>query len=550
MPKLARQVGSVHRTRRAAWRAPLTVASLALALSTACKDYLTGVGKDQDPNHVSTLSDPGPLYLSVQTAQAVQFEGGLGRIAAMYVQQVAGAARQQQAIDLYQSQPTDIDSYFSSVYAAGGLVDARAVEDLAKARGDSTTSGIAKVYEALIIGTATAFWGDIPYSQANQPNTTPALDPQAQVYSEVQAKLDTAITFLSKTGRTNVGPTQFELVYAGADPATLRSLYTQVAYTLKARYYMHLAERDATNYARAHAAALNGISTTANDMNWFNASNATSQNIFFQFQGQRGDLGPATAIIDLMGSRITAGVDTPDRLKFYFLDYCRSIGATGIDQNNPANYAGYRPAGDPNLPGGAGAPAGAKCGDGSSATGAYSDFNFINGQGNGTQTRPGFRSPAVTFAENQLILAETSFQLAGGGAGGIGAAQPFLDAVRMNQVYGADQNGPITFPAQTLIPATLQNIMEEKYIDLFLNPESWNDFKRTCLPFLAPAPADPAAATPGTQFVRRLPYGLNEISTNPNIAAAAANFSPFTPMFEDPNPCPPLNYTTSTPRAF
>jgi hypothetical protein len=92
--------------------------------------------------------------------------------------------------------------------------------------------------------------------------------------------------------------------------------------------------------------------------------------------------------------------------------------------------------------------------------------------------------------------------------------------------------------------------MEEKYIDLFLIPESWNDFKRTCLPFIAPAPADPAAATPGTQYVRRLPYGLNEISTNPNIAAAATNFSPFTPMYEDPNPCPPLNYTTSTPRAY
>lgn len=369
MPILAKQIRSVHAFRRPVMRAvPLAATALAVALSTGCKDYLTGLGKDQDPNHVTTLSDPGPLYLSVQTAQAVQFEGGLGRMAAMYVQQIAGPGRQQQGVDTYQSQPTDVDSYFGSVYAAGGLVDVRAIQELAKTRGDSTMGGIAKVYEALIIGTATSFWGDIPYRQANQPNTTPALDPQLQVYADVQAKLDTAITFLSKTGRTNAGPGQFELVYGGAGAAALRSLYTRVAYTLKARYYMHLAERDAANHARARTAALNGISSTAGDMNWFNASNATSQNIFYQFQGQRTDLGPSTAMINLMGSRISAGMDTPDRMKFYFLDYCRSIGAAGLDRNNPASYRGYRPGGNPNLPGGAGAPAGAKCPDGGDAS--------------------------------------------------------------------------------------------------------------------------------------------------------------------------------------
>ena len=30
--------------------------------------------------------------------------------------------------------------------------------------------------------------------------------------------------------------------------------------------------------------------------------------------------------------------------------------------------------------------------------------------------------------------------------------------------------------------------MEEKYVTLFLNIEAWNDYKRTCLPALAPAP--------------------------------------------------------------
>jgi hypothetical protein len=525
------------------------VGVLTLAATIACSDFLTGPGKDQDPNNVNNLTDPGPLYLSVQTAQAVQFEGGLARIAGLYTQQIAGPARQQIAVDLYQSQPTDVDPYFSSVYTAGGLVDARRVQELALARGDSTTAGIAKVYEALIVGTATSFWGDLPYSQAIQSNATPAFDTQQQIYTGLQQTLDQAITFLSRTGRTNVGPGNFDLIY-GATAGGLRSLYTQVAHTLKARYYLHLAERDPAMYARARTEALLGISDPANDMNWYNSSNATSQNIFYQFQGQRSDLGPGAAMVNLMKSRVARGVDTPDRLALYFVDYCSAQGAPAISATDPNSYYGYRPGGDAALPGGEGAPAGSKCGTGD-ASGSYSDFNVLNGVGTGTQTIPGFRSPAVTYAENQLILAEASYQVAGGGAAGTAAAQPYLDAARTNQAYGASANGAITLPAQPsgplAYPATLQNIMEEKYIDLFLNPEVWSDFKRTCLPYLAPAPDKPDAPAPGTQFVRRVPYGLNEINTNPNVPTG---LTPFTPNYDDPNACPALNYTSSTPRAY
>jgi hypothetical protein len=547
MPILTKPlVGARGAGRPRAHALACAVGTLALAATVACNDFLTGPGKDQDPNNVGNLTDPGPLYLSVQTGQAVQFEGGLARIAGMYTQQIAGPARQQIAVDLYESQPTDVDAYFSGVYAAGGLVDARRVQELAQVRGDSTTAGIGKVYEALIIGTATSFWGDIPYSQANQPNVPAVFDPQQQVYDQVQKKLDTAITFLSRTGRTNVGPGNFDLIYGGS-ATDLRSLYTGVAHTLKARYYMHLAERDPTMYARARTEALLGISNPAKDMNWYNASGATSQNVFFQFQGQRGDLGPGAAMVNLMKSRVASGTDTPDRLAFYFVDYCSAQGATAISATNPNSYFGYRPGGNALLSGGQGAPAGAKCGT-QNAAGSYSDFNVLNGSGTGTQTIPGFRSPAVTYAENELILAEASYQLAGGGAAGIAAAQPFLDAVRRNQAYGT-----VAFPTQpsgpAAYPATLQNIMEEKYIDLFLNPEAWSDFRRTCLPYLAPAPDRPDAPAPGTQFVRRVPYGLNEFNTNPNTPSATS-VTPFTPTYDDPNACPALNYTTSVPRAY
>ena len=66
----------------------------ALAIGTAgCSDFLSGPGIDQDPNNITKLTRPGPLYIGIQALQSVQFEGQLARNAAEYVQQVAGISR-------------------------------------------------------------------------------------------------------------------------------------------------------------------------------------------------------------------------------------------------------------------------------------------------------------------------------------------------------------------------------------------------------------------------------------------------------------------------
>jgi hypothetical protein len=514
-------------------RLKLRLAALAAGavavIGTACNDFLSGPGIDQDPNNVTALEDPNPLYLGLQTAQAVQFEGQLSRLAAMYTQQIAGVARQFQGYDIYGSQPTDLDPYWQAVYTGGGLLDARRIQRIAIARGDSTYAGVAKVWEALIMGMATSFWGDMPYREALQyaqgvdPTTVKAkYDPQRQVYADVQAQLDTAILFLSKTGGTNIGPTgagrNAELVYSGRTPAQIRTVYTQVARTLKARFFLHLAELDPSNYARAAAEARQGISSPTNDFNFYHSTATVSQNVHYQFYGTRGDVLPGAAIINLMKSRIKSGKDVnTDRLAFYFYD----VDYEGVE--DPDQYFGYRPAANPNLPGG--------------DESAFSDLNFV-------QTYSDFRQPMITFAEAKLIVAEACVQP---GSGCTGEAQAALDAVRQNQVYGALSDGPVTFRAQPSVPATLQNIMEQKYIDLFLNPEVWNDYKRTCLPYLAPAPSSIAGAQPGQAIPGRVPYGLSEFSTNaanvPQASATGRNAN-------DPTACPRLTYGSGTPRPY
>jgi hypothetical protein len=93
--------------------------------------------------------------------------------------------------------------------------------------------------------------------------------------------------------------------------------------------------------------------------------------------------------------------------------------------------------------------------------------------------------------------------------------------------------------------ASLQNIIEEKYVTLFLNPEVGNDWKRTCLPSFAPAPG--TAGIPG-----RLPYGLTEINANPNVPSTSSTGVAITSVSLNPNQptaCPGLNYTNSSPLA-
>lgn len=513
----------------------------ALALGTAgCNDFLSGPGVDEDPNNITRLTRPGPLYIAIQALQSVQFEGQLARNAAEYVQQIAGNSRQQIGYDLYQMDPITIDPHFFSVYGSaitvqggGGLLDIHKMQQLARTVDDSIYIGIGKVYEALVIGMAASIWGDIPYREAaDSTNETPAFDPQLQVYGDMLTQLDSAIFFLAANpAPPNVGPPadNSELIYLdrGGNTAALAQVYTQVAHSLKARYYMHLAEVNPANYALALAEVPLGISTPANDMLWYHDQSPTGQNVWWQFMSARGDIAPGAALIEILKRRIAAGVENAERLSFYF--------TPAVPAGTPADFFGFRPGGSVNME----AAPGVYNGNGvpGSDPRAYSGFNFIN---NAVDVGD-VRMPVITYAETQLIGAEAAFQI-----GGQGAAQPFLDAARANRSYGARGTTPIAFTPLAPVPATLENIMEEKYVTLFLSIEAWNDYKRTCLPALAPAPSSLGNTTPGTQPIPgRLPYGITEINANPNTPSV----SPVGRNANDPNPCPVLNYSTSVPLA-
>jgi hypothetical protein len=510
---------------------------LSLALSAAgCGDYLSGPGLSSDPNNILTLTRPGPFYVSIQLAAPREVA-----VEVRYVQQVAGIARGARSGDAYQITPAGMNDLAVAVYGGGGLLDIHKVQQLARKLGDSLYIGIAKVYQALVVGYAAGVWGDIPYRQAADSTIPqPHFDPQLQVYGDIQAQLDSAIdVFLKATGPGNAGPSSdgSELIYGGRDAAGLRAVYTAVARSLKARFFLHVAAASTAAVSGAPPAAYDsafkyataGISSTADDFLWFHEASPTGTNGWWL--SNVGDIAPGAAIVEIMKRRMIAGVEDTLRIAFYF----RSSDG-GPASAAGANFAGFRPAGAIVTTSGG-------INDGS---GPYSDFGTFLDQ---NVSDGSFREPEISYAETQLIAAEAAWHIHCPGCAVTTvapAAQPFLDAARHNRHYGSTSAGPVVFgDAPGALPASLQSIIEEKYVTLFLNPEVWSDWKRTCLPSLAPAPGTAGIAG-------RLPYGLSEINGNPNVPSTSSAGVTITSVSRNPNQpnaCPVLNYVNSSPLA-
>ncbi|HET7233023.1 MAG TPA: SusD/RagB family nutrient-binding outer membrane lipoprotein [Longimicrobium sp.] len=316
----------------------------------ACMAGLAGCSSDflsvEDPNQ-PTQASTAQLFVGHQAAEFAVQEGSLAMAACMFTQQCEGiGGRFVQEMGEYNFTSGTFSGDWSQTYAFGGLVDLREVERRTEEAGDRTWLGIARVWEAFSVGTAASIWGDIPYTEIGQ--AQPHLDPQLQVYDQIQALLTTAIGDLNSG--TGSGPGALDLVYGGD-----RQKWIRAANTLKARFYMHTAEvRGAAAYNSAITAALAGIQSPAGDFTAAHTTSTSERNIWFQFQETSfgNDLVAGSLLVNLLKAR------NDPRLPQYF----------GVD-------------------------------DGGHYTGGVSPLR-------GTRIAPDFRQPLVTYIENELILAE------------------------------------------------------------------------------------------------------------------------------------------------
>lgn len=431
-----------------------TIAAAFVIASSTACNFLDSPKATSDPNN-PTVASTNQLFVGVQANTFGYYEGYVPMLVCMWMQQCAGInSRFVQTEGEYGITHGSLDFTFSSVYVGGGLVGIRTVEANADKAGDKLYKGIAEAHEAMIIMLTADTWGDIPYREAID-KTLAAFDPQMQVYDDLLALLDKAIADLNGGGP---GPGSVDLVYGGD-----KTKWIEAAHTLKARVYLHRVEKlGNAEYTKALAEAKLGISKPANDwLTQHSAANA-ERNIWQQFQTTSGfgqDLVAGARLVSIMKAQ------NDPRLPEYF------------GQAPNGGYGGF------------------------DATLGTTDLHTVSPMTGTRESNPQFSQPIITYDENQLIIAEASLQT--GDATGAATA---LNTVRAR--YGK--------PA--IAAPTLADIITEKYIALFQNPEVWNDYKRTCLPTLSPVVGK--AVIPG-----RFLYGQTQVQTDPQPATENDNIT-------------------------
>jgi starch-binding outer membrane protein, SusD/RagB family len=451
----------------------VALACLGLVLGTAgCNTFLTGDKLSQNPN-LPTAASIQQLFVGVQAGQFAFQEGTIAMMMCEWVQACSATNSRfvQQAAQYVFDEGSNIGANggdWISVYDGGGLVDMRLVEADAQATGDSTWLGIAKIWEALTIGTASDMWGDIPYSQAVAGTTSPPLDNRFVILGNLQTLLTDAIAEL--TNGSGTGPGVSDLVFGGN-----KTDWIKAAWTLKARYYIHTAESLGTPaYNAAIAAATNGISdpTGASDFSSFHSSATSERNMWTQFQtssGFGGDLEAGKALVDYMNAR-----GDPRRAQYFCPNKGGGYGGDDFNTVVPAD--------------------------------SISNFQCLPPRFQATA-----RIPYVSYVENELILAEAYNQ-----TGNDAAALTHLNNAR------ATVGAPISTPLVGITGAALlDSIMMEKSVAMFQNIESMNDYRRTCIPAITPS----ANSAGFTHVPGRLFYPRNERNVNTNVPDAATQLA-------------------------
>ena len=335
------------------------------ALLAGCVNF-EGPRLSANPNS-PTGSNITASFTAVQSTQFSNLNGDLARLSSIFAQQMSGTGRQWISLDAPYVNDEGTFGSWAAFYTTGGLIDIRKVQDYARAANDKQYLGIAQVWEALVMSYVADYWGNAPYREALKSRTA-ALDPQRQIYSDLQLLLDSAITNLGGAGP---GPAGIDVVYAGNTAQWIKA-----AHTLKARLYLHVTGVDNTAYASATTQAALGITSPTDNFNSYQSTTVGEENQWFQFHLARGtDISAASFIINLMKAR------SDTRLSDYF----------GLAGNGTTLGA------DPGEEG--------------------SDFSWLSDARGGG----GFRQPMITADENQLILAEANARA--------GAAAPALAAL-------------------------------------------------------------------------------------------------------------------------
>tara|TARA_B100001142_G_scaffold177025_1_gene176791 strand:- start:81 stop:1499 length:1419 start_codon:yes stop_codon:yes gene_type:complete len=446
---------------------------LILMLIIGCEDFLSGPLLDQNPNEVDDVSVVSPEALLVGSQVTIYgiMEGYLNRAVSMVMQQMSGL--QTDYYRDYNCDPIDVNTNgrWTAMYGTGGLVDLNTTQRVALEQEKYVLLAISQMWEALLFSTAADLWGDIPYSQAaNSEYAEPKFDSQLDVHLAVLDLLDDAITNFEK-GQVFAPPTDYDFTF-GADV----DKWISAAHTLKSRIYLNWSEVNSDYYQLALDEAVMGISDPSGSGDWtaLHGAAIAERSVWFQFILSNTDyMGAGKLLVDMLER------DNDSRLNIYFLG------------NGTPNIIGVSP------------------GD------SIQNASMLNITGHyGMQWEPEF----ISWYENSFIIAECHYMLGNEGLA-LTILNETLDGIEQRwQGLGFSS---ASIPRYNSISGEelLSAIMNEKYKALFLNMQSWSDWRRTGYPEFLNSDnnsTECGGETGGIGVPRRLLYPEKEKASNPN----------------------------------
>lgn len=452
-----------------------------------CSDFIAP--PESDPNAVPDAT-ANQLFVAHQANMYLWHGGTATRFITNWMQQMGGTSRQSADHERYAVNEQDFSPMWFPVYIQGGFVDLKKARARTEESGDRVFTGILKVSEALMIGMAASWFGDIPYTEASNPEIAePALDDQLAVLQAMLSLLDSAISDLQSGVGVGPGINDFNF---GGDAAK----WIAAAHSLKARYNLHLVEVEGSGrYTQALAEAQQGILGVPQLNNWtqVHSTNSNEANPWFLWTaaGRAGDLTAGATHVNLVNGGTPADLTDDDPRASQMLIF----GVSDFD----GQYIGHS-----NNPG-AGDPG--------------PDASFLNMPQNSD-----YDNPIVSCTETNFIIAEAQSAL-GSDAAAIAAAK---DALTCQELWWGVDLSDLKDSFDGLSGAALfEAIMTQKYVSLYVNPEIWADYKRTCLPTRLPT-------APATEIPGRFIYAQQERQTNSNVPDVA---NQPTRNDNDPNPC-------------
>jgi hypothetical protein len=439
----------------------LTVVAVLFAV-TSCEDYVKGVS-EFDP----TLPRDADVALVINAAEVglIGFaEGDLARLAGIFTGQFSGSDRQYVSYNNYVVTALDFDTQWGNIYATV-IKSLRIAEQKAQQLNNKRTLGMAQIMEAYTGGMAAALFGDIPFTQAAniQQYPNPAFESQLEVYQKVLALLDQGIANIASDTGKHVATTYEGDIFGGGDEEWLRR-----AHTIKAKFHLHLKQ-----YQQAIDEANLGIASPSQDLLAPHGSSyLQNYNIYYSFLTydrpgyMTADGALAPTLLDPSSERYRGDAKTDETGRFYWYYY-----PEGLNSNVTSYDINVLSSAETGFSWGVAS-------DGSEDGFFAADASF----------------PIVTFAENQLILAEALLRN-GDPTGALGALNSWRAVLNTGYRISAawQEEGLLYEPydMSDFSPGGIQNpdgipendalyreIIEEKYISLLGQLEVFNDMRR------------------------------------------------------------------------